>query len=88
MNDESAMLLEIERELRETEAEEGMATLANLPDALPTTNKPLVEAEDHTDVPAVDVDIDIVYTPVTDVDVDVVDVVQVISVNIPHVDSD
>ena len=86
MNDESAMLLEIERELRETEAEEGMATLANLPDALPTTNKPLVE--DHTDVPAVDVDIDIVYTPVTDVDVDVVDVVQVISVNIPHVDSD
>jgi hypothetical protein len=87
MNVESATLLELERELLETERFERMATLADLPDTLPAS-KPLVDTEGHTDVPAVDVDIDIEYEPLTDVAVDIVDVVQVVTINTPHVDAD
>jgi hypothetical protein len=78
---------EIEDELVATEGLSQAAVVTDLPNA-PPLNKPCLDAEDHTDVPAVDVDIEIVTGPdivFVDITVDT-DVVEV-HIDTPHVDT-
>jgi hypothetical protein len=82
----SSALLELD--VRETETLESMALITDLPNA-PPARKIFPDAENHTDVPAVDVvvvvdidiDIDIVFVDIDiDIDIDV-------DIDTPHVDT-